>query len=113
MENAETTHERLGELAALAILGQVSAEEYQELKTHLENCAACREEHDALAQLLLAELPLAHAEKEPELHPVVAAQGAEANFLSRVSKESGTSVPKMEETTGASTWCKRVTALLP
>ena len=113
MENAETTHERFGELSALAILGQVSPEEYQELKTHLENCAACREEHDALAQILLAELPLAHAEKEPELEPVVAAQGAEANFLSRVSKESGTSVPEMEEATGVSTWWKRFTGLLP
>ena len=60
MENPDTDHERFGELSALAIIGQVSAEEYRELKAHLKSCAACRQEHGGLSRILLAELPLAH-----------------------------------------------------
>jgi len=64
MEKRETDHERFGELSALAILGQVSAEEYDELRAHLQSCAACRQQHDALARILLADLPLARDENE-------------------------------------------------
>lgn len=67
MKNSDKGHDRFGELSALAIIGQVSAEEYDELKTHLETCAACREEHDGLAGILLNELPLAHADKDSDL----------------------------------------------
>jgi len=85
MENPGTVHERFGELSALAIIGQVSAEEYRDLKAHLELCAACRKEHDALARILLAELPLAHEEKDSNLEPWAAARQTEASRLNSMS----------------------------
>jgi len=50
MDNPSTVHERFGELSALAIIGQVSPEEYGELREHLESCALCRKEHEALSR---------------------------------------------------------------
>jgi len=59
MEQGFTTnHERFGELSALALVGQVSHAEYQELQRHLESCAACREEYFDFARILSTELPL-------------------------------------------------------
>ncbi len=54
--------ERFEELSALAIVGRVSSEEFLELKTHLESCKACREEHESFSAILLDQLPLAHFE---------------------------------------------------
>lgn len=53
-----TNHERFGELSALALAGQVSQAEYQELRRHLESCAACREEYLDFAAILSTQLPL-------------------------------------------------------
>lgn len=80
MENPDTGHERFGELSALAIIGQVSAEEYSELKAHLASCTACRQEHDALARILLSELPLAHEEKVSDLERRDAAHETDASL---------------------------------
>ncbi len=80
MGNPGTDHERFGELSALAIIGQVSSEEYRELKAHLEFCATCRQEHDALARILLTELPLAHEEKDSDLDSWIAAQPTERSM---------------------------------
>ena len=85
MENPDTGHERFGELSALAIIGQVSAEEYHELKAHLKSCAACRQEQDGLSRILLTELPLAHEEKDSDLDAWAALQQAERNVRDLVS----------------------------
>src|SRR5437879_1642537 len=85
MENPNTGHERFGELSALAIIGQVSNEEYRELKEHLKSCAVCQQEHDALAKILLSELPLAHEERYSDLEPWGVAQQTQASLRSPVS----------------------------
>lgn len=85
IENPDTDHERFGELSALAIIGQVSAEEYRELKAHLKSCAACRQEHDGLSRILLTELPLAHEEKDSDLEAWAALQQAGRNVRNPVS----------------------------
>lgn len=87
MEKSDTDHEYFGELSALAIIGQVSPNEYHELKAHLQSCAACRDEHDALARVLLAELPLAHEEKDSDLEPWVASQPVEASLRNPIGAE--------------------------
>jgi len=79
MDNPSTVHERFGELSALAIIGQVSPEEYGELREHLESCALCRKEHEALSRILLAELPLAHEEKDSDLDTWAAERQAETS----------------------------------
>src|SRR5437764_12846612 len=85
MENPDTDHERFGELSALAIIGQVSAEEYRELKAHLKSCAACRQEHGGLSRILLAELPLAHEEQDSDREAWAALQQAERNVRNLAS----------------------------
>src|SRR6266704_2317579 len=53
LKSEKTDHDRFGELAALAAIGQVTAEEYQELNAHLELCASCREECRDFSELPL------------------------------------------------------------
>jgi len=60
LKGLATNHERFGELSALALVGQVSQAEYQELLRHLESCAACRDEYRDFAAILSTELPLLH-----------------------------------------------------
>jgi hypothetical protein len=61
MQNTfSTNHDRFGELSALALVGQVSREEYLELQHHLESCDVCRTEYSDFAHLLLRDLPLLH-----------------------------------------------------
>ncbi|MGH9755978.1 MAG: hypothetical protein ACREA2_24625 [Blastocatellia bacterium] len=52
-------HEYFEELAALAALGQISEQEFAELRAHLGVCGACRAEQSAFEELLHQELPLA------------------------------------------------------
>lgn len=52
-------HEYFEELAALAALGQISEQEFVELRAHLGVCGACRAEQAAFEELLHQELPLA------------------------------------------------------
>src|SRR3989442_4126040 len=60
LNRENTDHDRFGELSALAAIGQVTVEEYQELRAHLELCAACREEYQDFSELLLKHVPLAY-----------------------------------------------------
>jgi len=60
LNSEKTDHDRFGELSALAAIGQVTAEEYQELRAHLELCSACREEYRDFSELLLKHVPLAY-----------------------------------------------------
>ncbi len=55
-------HEYFEQLAALSELGELSRGEYSELQKHLQECASCRAEHAAFADLQLNQLPLAHPE---------------------------------------------------
>jgi hypothetical protein len=102
MGNPVTNHERFGELSALAIIGQVSPEEYRELKAHLESCATCRQEHDALARILLTELPLAHEEKDSDLESLIAAPPAETSLRGHGSTGFASFDPSARNTRWAS-----------
>ncbi len=66
-------HEYFEELAALAALGQISEQEFAELRAHLSVCGACRAEQAAFEELLHQELPLA----DPRL------SGAPSRFLAK------------------------------
>lgn len=70
-----TNHERFGELSALALVGQLSPSEYQELRRHLESCIACREEHRDFADVLGRQLPLLHQ------HPVLDSETGESDDI--------------------------------
>src|SRR5437879_5021940 len=50
-------HEHFRELAALAAVGQLSAEEHQELMEHLQACDSCRRAGDRY-EFILDQLPL-------------------------------------------------------
>jgi len=56
----DTNHERFGELSALALIGELSPEECQELSAHLKSCVSCRDEYGDFAAILETQLPLLH-----------------------------------------------------
>ncbi|SRR5713101_1372382 len=60
LNSEKADHERFGELSALAAIGQLTAEENQELRAHLELCASCREEYRDFSELALKHVPLAY-----------------------------------------------------
>ena len=60
----ELNHERFEELCALAALGQISAAEYVELRSHLIACEDCRRSRQDYLEILHEHLPLV-AEGEP------------------------------------------------
>ena len=53
-------HERFEELAALELIGELSAQEYGELHAHLKSCQSCRREYRGLQGVLSINLPLLH-----------------------------------------------------
>ena len=57
-------HERLKELVALAATGQLSADEYAEVRSHVKECAACRAEYSDFAEILLDHFPLIDPSRE-------------------------------------------------
>jgi hypothetical protein len=50
-------HERFLKLAALGIIGQLSAQEYRELDGHLKECAECRGAQEDYSRILYHEAP--------------------------------------------------------
>ena len=64
MKSSELNHERFEELCALAALGQISQEEYEELLPHLRSCASCRVRHFEFMEILHEHLPLLDPQKE-------------------------------------------------
>src|SRR5262245_43893166 len=58
MNSREFGHERFEELSALSALGQISAEEFRELQTHLQTCASCRLRQADFTEILHEHLPL-------------------------------------------------------
>jgi hypothetical protein len=51
-------HEQYEELCTLAMIGEVSAAEMQDLRHHLSECAACREQYREFTQFLLPQLSI-------------------------------------------------------
>jgi hypothetical protein len=59
--NPDTTamsHERFGELSALAAIGRIPEADYAEWQVHLVECSSCRSEYASFRDLALNELPL-------------------------------------------------------
>jgi len=55
---AVSKHEQYEELCTLAMIGEVSATEMQDLRQHLSECAACREQYREFTQFLLPQLSI-------------------------------------------------------
>ena len=70
-------HEYFEQLAALLELGELSRGEYSDLQKHLQECASCRAEHAAFADILLNQLPLAHPERLATYPDIVGSPTAE------------------------------------
>jgi len=51
-------HEQYEELCTLAMIGEVSAAEMQDLRQHLSECADCREQYREFTQFLLPQLSI-------------------------------------------------------
>ncbi|MBM3803977.1 MAG: hypothetical protein FJW26_16875 [Acidimicrobiia bacterium] len=58
MNSRELGHERFEELCALSALGQISAEEFRELRAHLRTCKTCQLRQDDFTEILHEHLPL-------------------------------------------------------
>lgn len=56
-------HERFEALAALELIGELSAQEHRELQAHLTSCQSCRREYKGLESVLLHRLPLLHEQQ--------------------------------------------------
>src|SRR5438067_484301 len=63
------SHEHFEELAALALISELSAEEHKELQVHLTSCVPCRQECKAYEDILSNQLPLLHSERRPSHAP--------------------------------------------
>src|SRR5205823_14818685 len=55
-------HERYTELVVLAAGGQLSGEEYDGLKAHVEVCASCRREFAEYQDMIFKQFPLSGSE---------------------------------------------------
>jgi archaellum component FlaC len=60
----QENHEYFEELCALKSLGHLTPQEHEELKTHLEFCASCRQEAAGFVEILHKQLPLIASPKE-------------------------------------------------
>jgi hypothetical protein len=75
-------HERYEELSTLAVIGEVSAAEMQELREHLSACPDCRREYQEFVQLVLPQLS-ASDESVPPASSIDDTQARRARFLER------------------------------
>lgn len=68
-------HEQFEKLAALELIGELSAQEHRELQMHLKSCESCRQEYRGFEDVLSRKLPLLHPEQsaipEPRKHGVL------------------------------------------
>ena len=89
MTTREFHHERFEELSALAALGQVSAQEFEELQSHLQTCGSCRAGYAEFAEILSEHLPMT---KRAELSmsesgQINSARGFRERFVERARRE--------------------------
>ena len=59
----DLNHERFEELCAVAALGQISVDEYAELRAHLNLCESCRSSRKDFLEILYEHLPLIAVEE--------------------------------------------------
>ena len=64
LKSSESNHEYFEELCALALIGQISAQEYEEFVPHFRACASCRARYSEFAEILHEHLPLLDSQKE-------------------------------------------------
>lgn len=79
-------HEYYEELCALLPIGQLSAEEYQELTEHLRLCAGCRHATDDFS-VILDKLPVSDAEVDEGTLSELQAKSYHERFLKRAVAE--------------------------
>lgn len=83
-------HEQYEELCTLAMIGELSAAELKDLKSHLEECAECRQEYREFVQFALPQLSLV-SEVEPVADTKTSdRQAIRSRFLKRAA---GAGVP--------------------
>ena len=86
----EFNHERYEKLCALAALGQISAEEYAELRSHLIASEDCRRSHQDYLEILHEHLPLVAAGEPADSSSKVALHESSyrQRFLQRAEHQS-------------------------
>lgn len=86
----ECDHERFEELCALAALGQISAGEYAELRSHLIACEDCRRSRQDYLEILHEHLPLVAAGEPADTSSKVALHESSyrQRFLQRTEHQS-------------------------
>ena len=80
------THEYFEELCALLPIGQLSAEEYQELTEHLAGCPSCRHATDDFS-VILDKMPVGEAEIDEQTLVALQGDSYRARFLKRAVTE--------------------------
>src|SRR5258708_32937717 len=90
-------HEHFEELCALAAIGQLSAEEHEELLAHLRACDHCKRTEDDFA-LILEQLPAADPPNVSGDTEELLSESLRQKFLERAAAEG---VRFTDEVTGA------------
>lgn len=80
------THEYYEELCALLPIGQLSAEEYQELAEHLSGCPSCRHATDDFS-VILDKMPVGEADVDEKTLAALQGDSYRARFLKRAVTE--------------------------
>jgi len=80
------THEYYEELCALLPIGQLSAEEYQELAEHLRECPSCRHTTDDFS-VILDKMPVGEADVDEKTLAALQGDSYRARFLKRAVVE--------------------------
>ena len=80
------THEYYEELCALLPIGQLSAEEYQQLSQHLKGCASCRDTTDEFS-VILDKMPVGDAVVDEKSLAAMQSDSYRSRFLQRALAE--------------------------
>ena len=82
-------HEKFEELCALAAIGQISADEFSELKKHLNHCPSCRSTQQDFLEIIHEHLPLIATDEVQAKSSKVAFHDSsyKQRFLQRILQE--------------------------